>query len=615
MQKITLILIMLVLLAFPVRSAAAQGEGLAPDIASYDIQVRLDVEQRLLEGQEIITYVNTTQEPIPDLVFHLYLNAFRDENSLFLSESSLQHRGKVFDPESNGWVEVDAVSLLDGTGLELELLEDGTLARAELPQPVAPGERVQVVMSFRSKLPLVFARTGWALDAQGDPFFMVGQWFPKLGVWEEEGWNAYPFYSNAEFYADFGTYDVAITLPESYETAASGMPVSSQPADEGMKTVTYRAEDVIDFAWAASPNFQTTSRQVGNVELLYVYLPEHEWTVERVLDAGEAALVHFGEWYGPYPYQRLTVMDTPDEGQGAGGMEYPTLVTAGTMSLLGLGPELGQAGIERSLELVTIHEIGHQWWQSMVAFNEVEEPWLDEGFTDYSAVRLARELYGDESAITAGGVEVSYLDLRRMEYQISPQVPMYGKAWEFDSLQYGVASYSKPALSLLTLEGVLGEETMLEIMSTFFERYRFSHPSTEDFRQVAAEVNGEDVAWFFDGLVYGGDTVNYRLTGIDEHSFTVQRSGELAVPVEILVTFEDGETMMVPWDGAETERTFTYPDRIVHIAEIDPERKILIDLVWSDNGLARQVNSASWLALLGRITYWLQDLLLAMGGL
>lgn len=615
MHKITLILVTLALLAFPLSKAAAQDEGLAPDVASYDIQVRLDVEQRLLEGQETITYVNTTQEPIPDLVFHLYLNAFRDENSLFLSESGTLHRGNAFDPENNGWVEVDAISLLDGPELELELLEDGTLARADLPQPVAPGERVQVVVSFRSRLPLVFARTGWALDAQGDPFFMVGQWFPKLGVWEADGWNAYPFHSNSEFFADFGSYKVAITLPEAFVTAGSGIPVSSQPAGDGMKTVTYRAEDVIDFAWAASPNFQTTSRQVGDVELLYLYLPEHGWTVERVLDAGEAALIHFGEWFGPYPYERLTVLDVPDEGQGAGGMEYPTLVTAGTMSLLGLGPGLGQAGIERSLELVTIHEIGHQWWQSMVAFNEAEEPWLDEGFTDYSAVRLTGELYGEESAITAGGVEVSYLDLRRMEYQIAPQVPMYGRAWEFDSLQYGVASYSKLALSLLTLEGVLGEETMLEIMSTFFERYQFTHPGTEDFRQVVAEVNGEDVAWFFDGLVYSSDTVNYRLAGIDEHSFTVQRAGELAVPVEIMVTFENGETIMVPWDGAETERTFTYPDRALHSAEIDPERKIIIDLMWADNGLARQVNGPAWLAMLGRITYWLQDLLLAMGGL
>jgi aminopeptidase N len=385
-----------------------------------------------------------------------------------------------------------------------------------------------------------------------------------------------------------------------------------------MQTVTYHAEGVIDFAWTASPHFQEARRQVNGVEILYLYLPEHGWTVNRVLEAAEAAITHYSNWYGPYAYPRLTIVDAPDEGEGAGGMEYPTLVTAGAMDLFGLGPGFLQLGLDRSIELVVMHEVGHQWWQSMVAFNEAEEPWLDEGFTDYSTVRLSEVVYGaGRSALEAGNLEVSYLDLRRGEYLMFPALPMYGRAWEFPGLvDYGVATYSKPAVSLTTLERFLGEELMLEILSTFFQRYRFTHPTTEDFRSVAAQVAGQDLSWFFDGLVYGEGVLNYSVSEVNAYSLTVSRQGTLAIPVEVQVDFVDGSQVLEQWNGAEPEKTFDYNGGpAVQSAVIDPRRKIVVDLVWSDNGLRRRRDLQSWLALSSRVLYRIQDFLLMLGGL
>jgi hypothetical protein len=581
-----------------------------PPIASYAIDVTLDTEAMTLTAHETITYLNSSAEAIPDLVFHLYLNAFRSADSIFLRESGTVHRGYGWDAEHPGWIEVSSARLGDGTPLQVVEIEDGTLARADLPTPLLPGETLTVELDFRAGLPRVFARTGYA-----DDFVMVGQWFPKLGVWEDGGWNAYPFHANAEFYADFGTYDVAITLPATYLTGATGMPVDVTEHGDGTQTVRYRAEGVIDFVWTASPRFRQAARQVDGVELLYLYLPEHAWSVERVLAAAEAALRLYSEWYGPYPYPRLTVVDVPDEGEGAGGMEYPTLFAAGTMSLLGL-EAAGRAGIERSLETVVVHELAHQWWQSMVAFNEAEEPWLDEGLTDYSAVRVMTAVYGaDTSMLDAGGWEAGYFDTRRMEYMLTPAVPMYGKAWDFSMIEYGIAAYSKPVLALTTLERILGEETMRQILRTFFERYRFSHPRTEDFRAVAEEVSGEDLSWFFDGLVYGNGVVNYAVTAIDAHQVTVVRQGSLVIPTEIEVTFADGSTLLQPWDGQEATFTLTYPERSLLRAQIDPQRKIVIDLQWSDNGLSRRPDLWAWLALVTRLLYRLQGGLLNWGGL
>ncbi|MCP4536421.1 MAG: M1 family metallopeptidase [Chloroflexi bacterium] len=585
--------------------------SLTTPIASYVIEVTLDAKAKTLTAHETITYTNTTTDPIPDLTFHLYLNAFRDRNSLFLQGGSI-HRGYGWDSNHPGWIEVTDIRLADGTPLALIEIEDGTLAHADLPAPVAPGETVEIELNFEAQLPLVFARTGYV-----DNFFIVGQWFPKLGVWQDGAWNAHPFYPNAEFYADFGTYDVTITLPSEYVTGGTGLPTSTEDNGDGTTTTHYHAEDVIDFAWTASPYFRQATRQVDGIEIVYLYLPEHEWTVERALDAAEAAVSYFGHWYAPYPYTRLTIVDVPDDGQGAGGMEYPTLVTAGTISILGVGPGLVQSEIERTLELVIVHEVGHQWWQSMVAFNEAEEPWLDEGFTDYSTLRVVDAVYGtDTSVLDAGSIRMGYLDSRRMEYLLTPDLPMYGAAWDFGTLDYGIAAYSKPVLSLLTLERVLGDEVMLNVMSTFFQRYQFAHPTTEDFRAVAEEVSGQDLSWFFDGLVYGDGALNYTVTAVDRQSITVARQGNLVVPTEVLVTFADGSMVLEPWDGAETEITFTYPNQPpVHSAEVDPERKIVVDLRWADNGLSRRLEISPWLAMVTRMLYNLQNALLAMGGL
>jgi hypothetical protein len=615
--RILLLLALLFPAHIPARAQAAP-RGTAP-VASYTIDASLDVAARRLTARETITYTNRSDTPIPDLVFHLYLNAFRDEHSIFMSEGgSLRPGGNPLAPETAGWIELSALRVQGGPTLAVQPLEDGTLARAELPQAVAPGQSITLEAEFTAQLPLIIARTGWALDAAGQPFFMVGQWFPKLGVWQgQRGWNAYPFHANSEFFADYGDYDVTLHLPADYTVGATGMPVD---APDASGSVRFQASSVIDFAWTASPSTRTESRTIslpgGDIELRYLVLPEHAWSSERVLAAAETAMRYFSQWFGPYPYPRLTIVDVPDAGQNAGGMEYPTLITAGTTSLLG-GPALALTSWERSLEIVVIHEAGHQWFMGLLASNEAEEPWLDEGFTDYASVRLAEQVYGSgRSLLNFGALRAGYLDMRRAEYLSKPDVPMLGKAWDFSGLEYGIASYSKPALALLTLERVLGEESMLRVLAAYTSRYRFAHPTTQDFRQVAEEVSGQTLAWFFDGLVSSPATLNYQLVAIDGHTLTAARQGALVIPTEINVQFQDGSSQLLAWDGQETPKTFTFSGKpALVLAEIDPNHKLLVDQVWSDNGLRAQVDVPAWLALFGGLVYGLQDWLLMVGGL
>ena len=560
----------------------------APDVASYAIAVHLDPEKHRLTGRETITYRNTASKAIPDLAFHLYLNAFKSEDTIFMQESGGQLRGFAFNAENNGWINVTALGLKNGPPLKLEPQADGTLARAVLPKPVAPGQSLVLEVSFEAQLPQVFARTGWALDNQDQPFFLVGQWFPKLGVWTDEGWNAYPFHGNAEFFADFGNYDVSITLPANYVTGATGLPISTTKSG-AEQTVVYHAQGVIDFAWVASPSLKTISRKSGVVEVVYLVLPEHEWSAERVLNAAADALQYFGAWYGAYPYPRLTVVDVPEDGAGAGGMEYPTFVTMGASNsrdrVKPISPWTDY------LAITTIHEAAHQWWQSMAASSEGEEPWLDEGFADYSTVRLIIKRNGlDAATLNAGDFPPGFLERRRQNYLDRPEVPMLGRAWEFPNWgDYVVASYAKPDLALLTLERQLGEPLMLKLMHTYFMRYQFGHPTTKDFREVAVEVSGQPLDWFFEGLVEGGETLNYVARSIQGETITVERKGELVIPAEITVTFEDGSRETVIWDGVKTENTIKFGKHSpVRSFIIDPQHRLLIELDWTDNHLPKK---------------------------
>ncbi|MEM7118728.1 MAG: M1 family metallopeptidase [Chloroflexota bacterium] len=604
------ILLLVVASLFMLSGALPVAAQRTEPIASYDMVVTLDADTKQLTAVSTITYVNRTTEPIPDLVFHLYLNAFRDTNSIFLRESGTQHRGEIWDPNAPGWIEVTSLALADGTPLDLELIEDDTLARADLPTAVLPGESIVLDVAFTAQLPRVFARTGFV-----DDFFLVGQWFPKLGVWEEGAWNAYPFHANSEFYADFGTYNVAITLPDNYVTGGTGLLVEQIDNGDGTQTAVYHAEDVIDFAWTASPHFLSESRTINGTEILYLYLPEHEWSVERVLPAAAAAVTLFSDWYGPYPYERLTVVDVPDNGGGAGGMEYPTFVTVGPVDILGIGAAENEAIL--GSEIVTIHEVGHQWWQSMVAFNEAEEPWLDEGFTDYSTLRAMDVTYGEDSGlIDSRFIHLGYLEAGRLSYLSDVHVPMAGAAWEFGGTEYQTAVYSKPALSLRTLENVLGEEMMNEVMRTFFQQYQFKHPNTEDFWAVAESVSGQTLDWFFAGLVYSGNTLNYAVSEIDAMGFTAVREGDLVIPTTINVLFSDGSSTLLSWDGTPAEKRFDFPDRAEVIqVEIDPERKLVVETQWGDNGRSRTPDIPAWLAIATRLLYTIQDALLMLGGL
>jgi len=588
------------LLGAPVPSMG-QATVPPPDVASYKIAAAYDPQTYTLTGQQTAVYHNRTTVPIPTLVFHLYLNAFRSADTLWLRESGMGMRGYGFDPNAPGWIRIDRITLADGTMLNVNALDaDETLVEVALPRPVAPGDSISVDIAFTAQFPKAFARTGWADN--GD-FIFGGQWFPKFGVWEQGMWNAHPFRANSEFYADFGRYDVALTLPQSWIVAATGTAAPTVTANtDGTATHTFVAEHVIDFTWTASPKYREMRRQVEGVDVRVVYYPHQRAMARRALNATADALPLYNAWFGTYGkglYPQLTVVIVPPDAGGAGGMEYPTLFTVGAMG--GVMP-----ACVRMIEVEAIHELGHQWFQSVVATNEAEEPWLDEGFTDYTTVRAMNALY-DGAIVDCLGWNFSYLAMHRLQYTMYPATPMAGAAWDFGAMGYGIATYSKPALALTAVERTVGETAMQRFLSTYFDRYAFAHPCAEDVQAVMEETLGAEVTiWFFEQLVNGNGTLDMRVVAIDEQA-ALEREGDLCIPTTVRVTRAGRQASeTVAWPCNQPTLTIDGAPRMV---EIDPDGAIVLDQDLTNNQLRRASDPATGVGLAVRWLRFWQDFL------
>ncbi|GAB3033819.1 M1 family metallopeptidase [Spirosoma pulveris] len=612
---------------------------LSPRLANYQIDVTLDPTSKKLNGRETLTWRNPSTDVVRELQFHLYLNAFRNENSTFMRESGGQLRGEGIDrnAKENPYGSIDIVSMKVRNGEPLayqffqpddQNRDDHTVVRVPLSKPVGPGETIVLDIAFKAKLPKIFARTGFSRD-----FFLVGQWFPKIGVYEPAGtryaktgqWNCHQFHAHSEFYADYGVYDVNITTPKDYWVSATGLYQSEKIHGNGTKTLFYHAEDVVDFAWTASPHFQVINDKWkrpggGEVSIELVMQPEHVHQAQRHIDAARSALAYFDKHLGKYPFPNLTIVDPPFHAQGSFGMEYPTFITAGTAWFLPAGA--------RFPEEVTIHEFGHQYFMQLLATNEFEEAWLDEGFNQYYEGRVMDETYGPRSSqIDLFGFGMGDLESSRDSYvhQDNPAIgSSFGNTWQLPVGQYGVLTYSKTATWMRTLEGLVGRRVMDEIMQTYFIRWKFKHPNGQNFIDIVNEIvpkrlgskYGTNMNWFFDQVLYGDNVVDYELVSIKNSRpngrrqavITVQRNGDGKIPVDVLVHFDNGRELMLFWDGQGRQRQFTVTenDRVLW-AKVDPKQKIFMDTNLNNNSLTLSPSSAPAAKFAAKFLFWVEN--------
>ena len=547
---VLLLCVLVVLLLAPPRSAAqapAPAAVPATPVLRYEIWVDLDDAAKMLRGTEEIVWTNRTREAVPDMFFHLYWNAFKNSASTFFRETAVESvfaRGEEPKDGDWGWVDVTDIRLADGRDLgptreyvrrDTPVREgDQTVLRVRFPEPVKPGDNVRLRLEFRSKIPRTVARSGYYKNS-----YFIGQWFPKPGVYEEgKGWNCHEYHANSEFFADFADFTVHITVPQGFEVGSSGKELTrTTDAARGTVTRIFSQAMVHDFAWMADPRYLRVERtfagarevspreyretaallglpveavRLPDVKMILLIAPEHRGQADRHFKALAAAIKYYGLWYGPYPYETVTMVDPPFRTE-SGGMEYPTLFTAGT----GILPSADVL----SPEGVIVHEFGHGYWYGLVANNEFEEAWLDEGINTYSTGRVLARAYGPGAfSLDLAGIPLASLFRmpRVLDHVIDRAAaintvaydPVLTASWRFyNSGSYGANVYMRASTCLNTIERLLGEPVMARIMRTFHTRYRFGHPATGDFVRVVNEVSGQDLTWFFDELM--GNTLNF----------------------------------------------------------------------------------------------------------
>lgn len=568
----------------PIRIAP---KALSDRIVEYHMSVQLDPEQKTLQGAQSVTWQNPGGKPVSELYFHMYPNAFQSKRTTFNKESGGKLRSDEMTKDSYGRMDITSIRMEDGLDLSSTLQfvqpddgnkQDQTLMKVRLPRAVNPGEKTTLKLNFSVQLPYVFARMGYK-----DDFVMAGQWFPKLAVYEpkgtrgraEEGWNLHQYHGNSEFYADFGIYNVRIQVPSNYTVAATGFPTKPASDDGKRKTYAFYADDVHDFAWAASPAFVYVEEPFSTPNIpgmkIKLYLdPAHKELKDRYLYAAKRALSKYSEWYGTYPYSTLSIVVPPDGANGAGGMEYPTLITGWAVSEDATG-----FGLER----VIVHEIGHQYWYGMVASNEFEEAWLDEGFTSYAEDLVMESEFGEKPNLP---LESSYM---------TTPAPLKQDAWRYAShSQYADNVYTRGKLVLKGIEDQIGQKQMQRVLRTYFERWRFRHPSTNDFQKTLEDVTKSSWSGYFDQFVYGGLMADYSIDQVHskktkqngetvyEHTVLVRKLGGSYKNVPVQFHFADGSTVERTWEGTDMQVLFTLTSSSpLEWAAIDPEHTLILE--------------------------------------
>ncbi|WP_342410313.1 M1 family metallopeptidase [Paenibacillus sp. FSL R10-2778] len=562
-------------------------EALSQRVVEYHIDVQLVPDTETLKASETVTWTHPGVKPVSDLYFHMYPNAFASSDTTFMKESGGTLRGDSMPENGFGNMTLTDLRTTEGTSLMQRVqyvqpddgnINDKTLLKVHLPQPVNGGESVTLKLQYEVQLPKIFARMG----ASGN-FVMAGQWFPKLSVYEpkgtrgvkEEGWDLHQYHGTSEFYSDFGIFNVTISVPSNYTVAATGFPVKNAKLKQDQKIYQFYADDVHDFAWAASPDFTVAEEAFSTPEVpgvrIKVYLdPLHKDLQERYLQAAKAALTYFSKWYGPYPYSTLSIIVPPKEGNGAGGMEYPTLITAFGAA---------DSSPDTSLERTVIHEIGHQYFYGMVASNEFEEAWLDESFTSYAEDRLMEQEYGIKSNLP---LQASLVTI--------PE-PLNLETWKYAGADsYSRNVYIRGKLVLKDIERQVGTKAMNNIMSSYARKFRFQHPATADFQKVVEKVTKKSWQAYFDDYIYGDgapdfsvDTITFKKNNSgDAQSYEslvkISNKGSHYVDVPVKFTFADSSSVQRVWNGEGAETTFQLlSDKPLLSAEIDPEHSILLE--------------------------------------
>ena len=513
--------------AFATVSAQYPGWQQAID---YTMDVTLDTALHQYQGQMTAKLKNNSPDELDRAFFHLFFNAFQPESmmdvrSRTISDPDSRVGSRIVElPEDEwGWIKVESL-MVDGKTVEFK--HDGTILEVQLNAPIRAGKRATFVMTWSAQVPRQIRRSGW-MNKEGIEYSMT-QWYPKVCEYNHDGWHTEP-YIGREYHGIWGDYDVTIHAPKGYTIGGTGVLQQSMESAINSGTWNFIAEDVIDFAWAADPDYLHSSTNAGDVTLNFYHQASEEYNENwaALPEYAAKAMTFLNELVGPYPYPQYSIIQGGD-----GGMEYPmaTLIT-GERSL-------------RSLVGVTVHEMAHSWFQAVLATNESLYEFMDEGMTSYVTTLCMRHLFAE--AITSGFPHRSSYSSYINQALSGNEEPLITHADHYQTNRaYGVAAYSKGEVLLAQLAAIVGPEARDQGLRDYFAKWSFKHPGPLELKRCMEGASGLDLDWYFQYFINTTHTIDYAINSIYENessaTINLERIGAMPMPQNIAVTFANGE--------------------------------------------------------------------------
>ena len=592
-------------------------------IANYDIEVHLDHKGKSASCIQKLNWKNTSPDTLRELRFYMYMNAFKDLKSTYLKNTRKMFGQDLKNRNKKEWGHIEVTQAVDRNGNDLvqnqEYIQpndgnalDETVLSIPLEMPLLPGEVIELDMNFDVKLPRTIVRSGYGPR----DFFLFVHWFPQVCVYELKvdgnwGWNSHQFMPGTEFFSDFGDYNVEIYASDHLVIGGSGCKTFSGKVlgKIGEQLVRFQAHDLIDFGWVAYPEYETYTSTYGDTDIEILMVPEHCAFADRYLKAIEQSLEYLEKHVGKYPYPKITVVDPPTHTLNSGFMEYPMMITGATA--------YGIPRSVRSVESLVIHEFTHMYFMASLASNEKEEAWLDEGFVTYFEDRILDHYYGNQSSLfDVLGARSGNAQQSRNEY-VSMENPNLGKiarpGWEFDG-GFKPLIYAKTATAFKTMERIIGIDIMDEIIKTYFERHKFTHPKEADLRKIIKEVLEKNTSNFdsdkyLNQVLHDTSSINFKMVDINNSTKTIEaiREGNFEIGTEVLIMFRDGSSKTVNWKGSEKYFKYNFSSsKEVISAHIDPEQKIYLDLNLNNNSITLDPNKKPLYKYAAKLGHWLQ---------
>ncbi len=550
---------------------------------NYTIHVSLNDSLHELNASETIEYTNNSPDVLNELYFHLWPNAYKN-NSTALANQQLENGNKKFyeAPDSiKGYI--DGIDFkVNGEKIDWEYVNENIdICKLKLKTPLRSGEKIIITTPFHVKLPKgIFSRLGHL-----DQAYQITQWYPKPAVYDASGWNYFPYLNMGEFYSEFGSFDVYITLPENYVVGATGdlvdcphelefldsiaaltaninefkADLSFPRSSKQLKTLHYHQDKVHDFAWFADKRFYVLKSEVelphskNKVTTWSMFLGSNGKYWKKSSEYINDAIYWYSKWNGDYPYKQCTAVDGALT--AGGGMEYPNITV------------ISNANSAWSLEQVIMHEVGHNWFYGIIGSNERKNPWMDEGINSFYDNRYMERKYPDTKLnkvigmglFNAKNLDAGYLNYLAYLYNARKNLdqPINLPSEAYTMINYGTIVYMKTAMEMNCLKEYLGETVFDSIMSKYFETWKFKHPQPKDFENVFRSNTNKNLDWFFNDVLTTNKKIDYKIVsskkGLCPTSWTgdcfkvkIKNKGDIASPFSISA-IKDGKITSTEW--------------------------------------------------------------------